>query len=266
MKQKETNIKAAFYIPFGYLYGVRLRSIAKLLSWLLLYILPTAFYAAVGYSGSWALFALHYVLVLLATFTLYELGYIFNDTYAIRRENAPSLRLNEDELRYFFAHQWTIIATRVLIAMLCLGVLSFWLPILPVSLAILTMCILFAIYNRWRNNYNVFLYIWLVFSRYLPFMMLCEHGVQDYLFLFLSYPLLIGIERFSMPRYRWRVMRRIIPTEEAKTRFRVWYYTLLLCIATPLMILFDQDICLLIPIFILWIYRLVRYFLKRFML
>lgn len=258
MTPKQTNIKAAFYIPFGYLYCVRLRSFAKLFSWLLLYILPTAFYAAVGYTGTPASYILHYTLVLLATFTLYELGYIFNDTLAIRRESKPSKRLNENEINWFLAHKWSIIITRVLIAALCLFALSFDCPILPVGIAILTMCGLFAVYNRWRNKYNVFLYIWLVFSRYLPFMMLCAHSWRDYLLLFLSYPLLIGIERFSMPNYRWPLMKKIMPDEPSKARFRAGYYTVVLIATSAALYLTEQPLVLLIPIGILWVYRVLR--------
>ena len=67
MTQDETNIRerytrsyisnAVFYIPFAYYYAVRLGTVPKLLSWLLLYLMPTAFYSAWGYSGAGSLFA-----------------------------------------------------------------------------------------------------------------------------------------------------------------------------------------------------------------
>ncbi len=258
MTQTERNIKAAFYIPFGYLYCVRLRSVAKLLSWLLLYILPTAFYAAVGYSCSWALFVLQYTLVLLATFTLYEAGYIINDTIATRHEKEPSLRLNDNEAAYFYAHQWTILCTRIAISILCLAALSFTTPILSVSLSLTAMCILFALYNHWRNKYNVFLYMWLVFSRYIPFMLLCSHSTIIYILLFVSYPLLIGLERFSMPSYRWPLFRTIIPDEQSKARFRVIYYIILLLALVPYFCFANLPIIYLTLIAILAIYRILR--------
>lgn len=266
MRQEERNIKAAFYIPFGYLYCVRLRSIAKLLSWLLLYLLPTAFYAAVDYSGPWGLFALQYLLVLMATFTLYEAGYILNDTMAIRREEKPSMRLKEQEMAYFFAHQWAILGTRLFIAVACLCTLYFVHPISYIvhcTLSIILMCILFALYNRWRNRYNVFLYIWLVFSRYIPFMLLDEHGWMVYLLLFLSYPLLIGLERFSMPSYRWPIARTLIPNERSKARFRALYYIVLLMALVPLMYYMNQPFWWLSPIAVLAVYRILRWITNK---
>lgn len=251
MKQEERNISAAFYIPFAYLYSVRLRSITKLLSWLLLYILPTAFYSG--------LTTLSYLLVLFATFSLYELGYIFNDTVAVRREEHPSLRLNESETAYFFAHRWSIVLTRLLIAAICLCALS---PTINYQFSIfnsqLSMLVLFALYNRWRNRYNVFLYVWLVFSRFVPFMCLAEHGAFDYMLLFVSYPMLIGMERFSMPSYRWGLMGKLIPDEPSKARFRAAYYCLALVILVPYCLYSGRTLYPLTPIAILAVYRILR--------
>ena len=256
MKQEETNIKATFYIPFAYLYGVRLRSVPKLLSWLLLYILPTAFYSHLD--------VLSYTLVLFATFTLYELEYIFNDTVAVQHESQPSLRLTDTQTAYFFAHRYLIIFTRLLIAALCLALLSLlhsFTPSLLCALAI--MLILFTYYNRWRNRYNVFLYIWLVFSRYIPFMCLAAHSGIDYILLFVSYPLLIGLERFSMPNYRWPFMRRLIPNEEAKAGFRVAYYVLALLVLVPYCYLTGLSLYALLPIGVLALYRILRLVIKK---
>ena len=259
MKQEERNISAAFYIPFAYLYSVRLRSITKLLSWLLLYILPTAFYSSMGYTGDAWSFALQYTLVLIATFTLYETGYIFNDTLAIRWEEHPSLRLNESETAYFFAHRWSIVLTRLLIAAICLCALF---PIINYQLSIinyqLLMLVLFALYNRWRNRYNVFLYVWLVFSRFVPFMCLAGHGAFDYILLFVSYPLLIGMERFSMPSYRWGLMGKLIPDEPSKARFRAAYYCLALVILVPYCLCSGRTLYPLTPIAVLAVYRILR--------
>ena len=132
-------------------------------------------------------------------------------------------------------------------------------PSLFCALSLVIMCLLFALYNRWRNRYNVFLYGWLVFSRYLPFMMLEHHAWWLYALLFVSYPLLIGLERFSMPAYRWPLMRILIPNEESKTLFRAIYYTVLLCLLLPLWWWEKQDFLFLLPIGILWLYRVSRY-------
>lgn len=120
------------------------------------------------------------------------------------------------------------------------------------------MCFLFALYNRWRNRYNVFLYVWLVFSRFVPFMCLAEHGAFDYILLFVSYPMLIGMERFSMPSYRWGLMGKLIPDEPSKARFRAAYYCLALVILVPYCLCSGRTLYPLTPIAILAVYRILR--------
>jgi hypothetical protein len=239
---------------------VRLGTIPKLLSWLLIYVMPTAFYAAIGYSGAPALFACNYLLILIATFSLYECGYIVNDTISIRHEEQPAIRLYDYNFVYFECHKALIFGTRIgysLLALLAIYALNGCGTAPRIALSILIMALLFCIYNRWRSRYNVWLYPFLVCSRYVPFMLLSPHPWEVWLLLFLSFPLLNALERFSMPRYRWPLMKKLIPTEESKTLFRVAYYCLLSLIATSFFLLKGESLLWLTPIYILCAYRIV---------
>ena len=203
---------------------------------MLIYLMPTAFYSAVGYTGSWTLFAINYILILLAVFSIYECGYIANDTLSIRHEEQPAIRLYDYNFAHFERNKALIFSTRIgysLIALLALYALNGYETALRVGLSILVMAVLFGIYNRWRSRYNVWLYPFLVCSRYVPFMLLIPHPWEVWLLLFLSFPLLNALERFSMPRYRWPLMRKLIPSEESKTLFQGYTYILLI----PIMIL-----------------------------
>ena len=134
MKQAETNIRlkyarpyipnAVFYIPFAYYYAVRLGTLPKLFSWMLIYLMPTAFYSAVGYTGSWALFALNYGLILLAVFSIYECGYIANDTLSIRHEEQPAIRLYDYNFAHFERHKETIFCVRLFYTVLSMTILD----------------------------------------------------------------------------------------------------------------------------------------------
>lgn len=277
MKQAETNIRpkytrshipnAVFYIPFGYYYIVRLGTLPKLLSWILIYIVPTAFYAAIPHAGSLTHFTLSYLLVLLATFSLYECGYIFNDTISIRKEKQPALRLYPANFEHFNQRKYLIFGSRLFYALMALTGLHFLgtnnHSLLMLCASLLLMCLLFALYNAWRNRYNVWLYPFLVCSRYIPFMLLSQHDWWIYLLLFVSFPLLNALERFSMPRYRWPIMRILIPSESSKTLFRACYYGIVLLIACPLMVLSGHSIWLLSPIILLGIYRVGLLFWLR---
>lgn len=278
LKQEEPNIRvrfarpyisnAVFYIPFGYYYAVRLGTIPKLVSWMLIYLMPTAFYSALAFEGTWWHFGINYLLILLATFSLYEYGYIFNDTIAIRHEKQPALRLYD----YNFAHfnRWHPLILGVRIAYTVIALLALHAfnagdsNVFAVDGAVGLTGALFMAYNYCRGRHNVWLYPFLVCSRYLPFMLLYHPSGLLYLLLFLSFPLLNAIERFSMPRYRWPFMQHIIPDEASKTRFRMAYYLIVLAVLGPAMYMYGDSLIPLIPIALLGIYRLSLFFwLKR---
>lgn len=258
-----------FYLPFAYYYRVRLGTPAKLLSWGLIYLFPTAFYSCLATDGMSPAFLCNYILLLFAVFTLYETGYIYNDTFATRKEADPSIRLYPDNLQYFYAHYQTIIVARmmlvicVLIILLCLHPTPLW---WLTSLSVLLIAPIFYTYNRIRNRYNVFLYPLLVFSRYIPFLIpyLNSNNIQYIGWLFLSFPLLNAIERFSMPRYRYPLIRCLIPNEETKSLFRAAYYVLTSMVATLVLLNGHCSLLPLIPMYILGAYRLAIYILTRF--
>ena len=273
MKQAETNIRlkfarpyipnAVFYIPFAYYYAVRLGTLPKLFSWMLIYLMPTAFYSAMGYTGSWPLFALNYGLILLAVFSIYECGYIANDTLSIRHEELPSIRLYANNFEHFERHKALIFASRIgysLLALPALYALNGFETALRIGLSILVMAFLFGFYNCWRSRYNVWLYPFLVCSRYIPFMLLVPHPWEVWLLLFLSFPLLNALERFSMPRYRWPLMRKLIPSENSKTLFRAVYYSVVLLLTFLLVQAKGYTYILLVPIMILCLYRVALVF------
>lgn len=268
MKQAEINIRpryarpyipnAVFYLPFGYYYAVRLGTLPKLLSWMLIYLMPTAFYSAIGYTGSWGLFALNYGLILLAVFSLYECGYIANDTLSIRHEQQPAIRLYDYNFVHFERYKAVIFGARLsysLLTLLALYALNGYEATLHIALSILVMVSLFGIYNRWRSRYNVWMYPFLVCSRYIPFMLLTPHPWEIWVLLLLSFPLLNALERFSMPRYRWPLMRILIPTEESKTIFRVVYYGIVALMTTAFGLIASVPCTWFIPLYIFFAYR-----------
>ena len=256
---REHISNAVFYIPFGYYYVVRLGTWQKLLSWLLIYIMPTVCYSFFTYDGAVLPFVLNYLLLLVATFSLYELGYILNDTVAILHEEMPAVRLYPNNFEHFSRYARLIVLARfcyAIITLVLLYLIDARIFTLPLAANILAIPMIFAVYNSWRSKYNVWLYPLLVFSRYLPFMLLYRIDGLAILLLFLSFPLLNMLERFSMPRYRFPLMRRLIPTEESKTMFRVWYYAVLLLILAILYILTIIHYTLILPVLILFVYRL----------
>ncbi len=259
-----------FYVPFAYYFRVRLGTVAKGLSWALIYIFPTFFYSCLmAPNGLTPAFLCNYFLLLLAVFTLYETGYIANDTFATQREQQPSIRLYEHNLQHFYTHYRLIFTLRILLVfcVLCiLLLLHFSTQWCITCIAVLCIAPLFFAYNRIRHRYNVFLYPFLVFSRYLPFLLPYLTSANAYLvgWLFLSFPCVNAIERFSMPKYRYRFMQYLIPDEQSKSLFRVAYYLLIALCATTIALCAHRSLLPIVPIYILCVYRVIIYIITRF--
>ena len=256
-----------FYIPFAYYAIVRAGTMAKMLSWLLIYVFPTFFYAAFAAgSVSWE-FAGNYLLILLATFSMYELGYIHNDTFATRHEKQPAIRLYEENTQHFYRHWRQIFALRIVLITLCLiGILLYNEFVIESGLTVVSILFIapvFAVYNYWRNRYNVLLYPILVFSRYIPFLIVYNADFYLYLLLFFSFPCCNMLERFSMPQHRFPVFRRLIPAEQSKTLFRVFYYLVITLVLIPFVLCYRLSAWLLLPFFVLFLYRLALFFITR---
>lgn len=256
-----------FYIPTLYLFKVRHEgNFWKLLSWWFLLIVPTLGYTlliddSVGLTGLTRFFILAFAVV-----SYYELGYMQNDTLSLSREKDPTIRLKDEEYDYCLVHITNIVVTRLFFVAL---LLLLYVMISPRGLALVMTIILFLIllpvfcmYNNIRGLASVIIYPILVSARYLVLICPCV-GKQNFwmitLLLLLSYPIEIGIERFSMPKKRFGLMARIIPDEESKARFRAFYYFGILIILTPIWIVYPIY-CL--PLLIIGIYRWLRLLLQ----
>ena len=261
-----------FYLPFDYLFNVRLGTIAKLLSWAVIYIVPTAVYSwllADNLGISTADFCLSYLVLLLAVFNVYECGYIYNDTTATLKEKYPTVRLYHHNLLYFLKHYYDIIITRAAItlaAVTCYVFLNWHTDNLLLTIvALFFIPFVFTFYNRTRNKWNVLIYPFLVLSRYVvflvPFLQSELTGIAA-LMLILCFPLCNAIERFSMPRHRFPLIKKIIPDEDSKTLFRVGYYLLLIAVAAPLLFILyptPTATALLAPAALIALMRLIIY-------
>lgn len=265
MKTSETK---PYYIPCAYLHSVRLQgSIGRILSWWFLMLVPTLGYYLLALPERTFSAVGQYALLLLAVVPYYELGYMLNDTFATRRETHPSLRLSETQTAYFYQHTARIVGLRIAWTAALLGLYGFlgaWSPAtLLTLLGVALLLPVFCLYNRVRGLAAVVFYPVLISWRYLVFL-LPLWGTPCFLLsvllTFLSYPLLISLERYSMPQRRYGVMARLLPNEASKQTFRAAYYILLLLFLTPLWRHFPAWS---LPIALLSIYRSVRLIHKQ---
>lgn len=255
-----------FYLPFAYLYGVRMRSVGKFVSWCFLLLVPslTYFYLSLPAETLLCKAILSYFLLWCSIIPYYELGYIYNDTYTTRQEETPSLRLTDAQTAYFYQHTKNIYILRLLwvVALLAaLGTLNLWQTNSLLTIAwVLLLLPVFQVYNHIRGLKAVLFYPVLVSWRYIPFLLYgygSTHWGALLLLLLFSYPVEISIERFSMPQHRYPWIRRLIPDEPSKAKFRCGYYIVCTLLATLLIYSFSLPYIALIPYLIFAIYRIV---------
>jgi hypothetical protein len=230
-----------FYIPFMYLYAVRLGTVAKFLSILIIYTIPT-FYFFILHTGLHASSILVYFISFLLIYGLYETGYLQNDTETIKNEKNPALRLYKHNYDYYEKHKYFIYATR----MLWCVVLSFVMLILngftiySYSFLVSAWAIIFAYqaYNRVRNNWGLLWLFILTVLRYFSYIYLFLDviSIQHVVALFLSYPLLKYMEMAARPRHSIKLLLKILPNKQNFTINRVRYGLLMLLSSFLLML------------------------------
>lgn len=217
-----------YFLPLGYSFKTRQKGIKGLFSWTLKYVLPT-----IGISFCYASFdIICYVIALLLVYTLYEIGYIENDTETIKNEINPTLRLNEDELNYYENHKKWIYAVRFIFSI----IFSFILYCLEVNCTfiIYPYCLtpLYMVYNRLRNKWNIILYLFQMFIRYSAVVFIADNEINMglVLILFLIYPYPTYIQRTVKGRFGYKsefYSKYIIHSFDEIHPFRAKYYVLL---------------------------------------
>lgn len=265
--------KSLFFIPQAYNFAIRIKSMPKYLSWLFINLFATTYYTLLPlFTTATHPFPLR-TTIATATLTfgihyLYEFGYIYNDTIGTRHETNPTLRLTTSQQQYFTTHILSITLTRISIFILSMYLTYLALPTTRTIYAIVaaTLCpLLFLAYNHWRSHHNVWLYLPLVISRFIPFAWLSptDHTPTIALLLILIYPLEIWLERFSIEKYRFRFMRNIISAEQDKPAFRAIYYLIATTSICIYLYLHNLSRLLIIPFIIFAAYRTFYWAMQR---
>lgn len=239
-----------FYIPFFYTFKTRLISIDKIISWGMIYIIPISianFILNVEHNGFIDFLNLFFSFSLV--YSLYELGYIYNDAVTIKNEVKPTLRLSIAELQFFYRHKISIVFVRVFIALLLsilisneygFGVYLTWL-IIP----------LYAGYNKIRSRWNLPLHFLLVTLRYSCPALAVSGDVTVFFIMFLVFSLINLIERGGEKRFNFSFLQKSIFNNH--DRFRCIYYGLMLIMAW-IIFMWDQDSIAFYTLWVLTIY------------
>lgn len=257
-----------FYVPIAYSIRTRFNTWPKAIGWFFTYLFPVGllfFILPMEYDilTKIALF----VIAVLAVYTVYEIGYIENDTETIKSEKNPSLRLGEEDFVYYEMNKIKIYLFRVLLLFVFIYILhvlsnsnAFYFTI---SMALLLL--LFKLYNGVRNRLNLFIQFFLSSIRYFSIMLLLldkSHYVYLMIFL-LTFPLLNFIEWTTKKRFFITFMSDFNDRIDA---LRVVYYLIILIVGIIFFKnnLFFSEYLVLVSYYL--IYRTLTYFLTKKMI
>lgn len=218
-----------FYIPFTYFGMVRMGTLSKIIGFIIYYILPTSYYFLYCY-GLNLEGVLTYCISLFLFFNLYEIGYIGNDTEAIKHEIHPSLRLYDYNLRHYSKYKLLIYIIRVIISMF-LSLLLFRISHNSIgSFVFIVFCfwelLVFFAYNTIRNNWSLLTFIFLQTLKFVIYVFYFYPNIDSLviIMLVLIYPVPNVIERLSYKRYGLTFFSEFLPTKSYFTKFRAWYF------------------------------------------
>jgi len=193
-------------------------------------------------------FIVLFLLASAAYMTIYESGYIENDSISIMNEEFPVLRLRDDELEFVLKHikkiewiRWSI-EVLILILIYLLGVkFNVSTNLSLFCLLIISIRVVYIVHNHFRNRSNIITLFLLSASRYIsiPCLFLDLRTVTRILIiLILIYPLPKTIEYASQERYGISFLSLL--SEHNHPFFRLIYYLILFLMALFLLIISDE--------------------------
>lgn len=210
-----------FYIPFLYTVFTRLNDYKKLGAWFFTYVVPfsIAFFFSYGLNSFFDVFSL--LLCMLCIYSVYEVGYIYNDTETVKREHNPTLRLSPKQLSFYYENRMFVYLFRLVSSFVLVVCVYFQSPesFSSVLVSVVLILITYMIYNSLRSRVNIPLYSLLVFLRYYGSVLLVSPWWAVIL-IWLSHPALSTIEFASKSRFNLEFLRK----QRLDNSFRCLYY------------------------------------------
>lgn len=234
-----------FYFPFLYFYKTRLKTPKKGLGWIFSYVLPII----IG-TNSFTAYQFFVVLLLItAIYSVYEYGYIYNDSVTIKNEINPTMRLDETQIEYARENMHIILILRGLLSIIIYCLLAIQYLFVP-------FLILFTYfyYNRHRGRVNLFLHFILVLLRFSSIFLVVS-GIGGFLYSILLFPLINLFERMSEKRFSFHMLMKY---RQYINLTRVVYY----CLVLILSLLLNVQDYLFIATCYFFVFRFAIYFLS----
>jgi hypothetical protein len=191
------------FIPFMYMFHSRLKNTSETVQWFLTDIVPAFFicwYIASPHMGSLSVLAI-FVLGILATYSVYEMGYIGNDVFTTSKEAMSPDRLSVEETAFCRSHYVGLIGVRIVVFSLAVGLIYLLAQSLGVTISLVSFLVamvllrlIFLAHNTLRGRMTVFTFFGLAVFKYSSVLLLFQPFPANLL------PFLIGVTLFPLPR------------------------------------------------------------------
>lgn len=239
-----------YCIPFYYLFKSRLTTIYEKISWVLIYPVPVGF---VCYSASDVIefqqFAVMFILSIVVFNTIYEIGYIVNDTVTINKEHTPEIRISGNEIKSLSVNWKKIALGRGAFSIVLVAIIYYLDMVYSSELNILAFISLvslvsgfFYLHNTIRSKWNVITFFMLSFGKYVSPLVLFVSTNNFCAYLLISlfmFPVLRTIEHSTKVRYG---IKPLIDFVGVIDNFRVKYYAIMFIILLAISFLYRSHL------------------------
>lgn len=229
------NLK--FFLPFYYTFETRLPKRYQKVSWIIIYLMPVL----LSFLYITPIFELNNLLKsflgISLIYTIYEIGYIYNDTETIKKENSPTIRLSTADIQYYDLNKASIYTYRITLALLISIILMTYNSSILFIVSSWLILIVFYFYNQIRNKFTLVLHFFLVSLRFstIPLLFTMSFPWFIMLYLILIFPLINTLERCSEQKFSLLFFQKKIINNIKYVRFI--YYSIIFCIALSLLII-----------------------------
>ena len=253
-------------IPFVYLIKSRLNKLSLLISWLISYVFVQYIFVKI-FNNSINIF--DFILIFTFLINIYELGYVFNDVYTIKKEKNPTLRFSKNYLLLLEKKILYLILLNILYILILIVIIDK--EYLDLVFYFSLMIILFFIFhNNIKNNLNIITFLFLNHCKniFVPTILVIENFnielfIELNILIFIIFTFYRSIENLSLSRFNIKYLKFI---NDNRHFFRVSYYFLVIIFVCTIYIynLNQTYINFIYLLTFLLIYRIITTFMQKY--
>ncbi|WP_297438894.1 hypothetical protein [uncultured Clostridium sp.] len=160
-----------YIIPFFYTFYTRTKGLGKKVAYLFTFIIPVLLYGLTSaYENEFSFIKVGIAIIigLIGTMSIYEIGYIRNDVFTIKKEKKPTLRLERKELDYVEKNVRIILGAKYLISLISIGIIFLLgFDYIQYIIALILIEIFYYIHNNIRGKKSILSFFVLSTLRYI---------------------------------------------------------------------------------------------------